>query len=154
MAEETAVQLPPRKRNRLRYAIVAVLCLGAVVWMLVLMQKNVVFFKTVSQAVHDEQHDGTKTMRIGGGVVPATITQRSDGADFDLSEGGVTVHVHHVGTEPELFKACAPVVAEGHWNAPGSTTFDSTRLLIKHGADYKPPANATQCPADPFGNSS
>jgi len=152
MADTTTLQAPPRKRNRLRYAIVAVLCLGAVAWMLVLMQRNVVFFKTVSQAVHDEAHDGTRTMRIGGGVVPASITQRTDGADFDLTEGGVTVHVHHVGTEPELFKACAPVVAEGHWSAVGSTTFDSTRLLIKHGADYKPPANATQCPPDPFGN--
>ena len=96
-------------------------------WMLVLMQKNVVFLKTVSQAVHDEPHDGTRTMRIGGGVVPASIKQRSDGADFDLTEGGVTVHVHHTGDEPELFKDCAPVVAEGHWSAPGSTTFDSTR---------------------------
>ena len=92
MADANALQAPPRKRNRLRYAIVAVLCLGAVAWMLVLMQKNVVFFKTVSQAVRDEPHDGTRTMRIGGGVVPATITQRTDGADFDLSEGGVTVH--------------------------------------------------------------
>ena len=152
MAEPAAVQVPPRKRNRLRYAIVAVLCLGAVAWMLVLMQKNVVFFKTVSQAVHDEARDGTRTMRIGGGVAPATITQRSDGADFDLTEGGVTVHIHHVGTEPELFKACAPVVAEGHWSAPGSSTFDSTRLLIKHGADYRPPPDAAaQCPAEPDG---
>ncbi len=151
MADPTAVQAPPRKRDRLRYAIVAVICLGAVAWMLVLMQKNVVFFKTVSQAVQDQQKDGTKTMRIGGGVVPATITQRSDGADFDLTEGGVTVHVHQVGTEPELFKACAPVVAEGHWTAVGSMTFDSTRLLIKHGSDYRPPPNSAQCPAEPDG---
>ena len=63
-------------------------------------------------------HDGTRTMRIGGGVVPASIHQHGDGADFDLTEGGVTVHVHHVGNEPELFKDCAPVVAEGHWSAP------------------------------------
>ena len=147
---EPLAPAPLRKRNRLRYTIVAVLCVGAVAWMLVLMQKNVVFFKTVSQAVRDEPHDGVRTMRIGGGVVPASIEQRSDGADFDLSEGGVTVHVHHNGNEPELFKACAPVVAEGHWSAPGSTTFDSTRLLIKHGADYKPPKTGTQCPPDPF----
>lgn len=146
--------LPPRPRNRLRYAIVAVLCLGAVAWMLVLMQKNVVFFKTVSQAVHDEAHDGVRTMRIGGGVLPQSIAQHPDGADFDLTEGGVTVHVHHVGDEPELFKACAPVVAEGHWSAAGSTTFDSTRLLIKHGADYNPPKTATQCPPDPMGRGS
>src|SRR5689334_8448665 len=77
MADPDAVQAPHRKRNRLRYAVVAVLCLGAGAWMLVLMQKNGVFFKTVSQSVHDEAHDGTRTMRIGGGVGPATITQRS-----------------------------------------------------------------------------
>ena len=148
---DRAVIAPPRKRNRLRYAIVAVLCVAAVGWMLVLMQKNVVFFKTVSQAVRDEPHDGVRTMRIGGGVLPATIKQRNDGADFDLIEGGVTVHIHHVGNEPELFKDCAPVVAEGHWSAPGSTTFDSTRLLIKHGADYNPPKTGTQCPPDPMG---
>jgi cytochrome c-type biogenesis protein CcmE len=144
--------VPPRKRHRLRYAIVAVLCLGAVGWMITLMQKNVVFFKTVSVAVRDETHDGVRTMRIGGGVLPASIKQRPDGADFDLTEGGVTVHVHHTGDEPELFTACAPVVAEGHWSALDSNIFDSTRLLIKHGADYKPPKTATQCPADPFGN--
>jgi cytochrome c-type biogenesis protein CcmE len=148
------IVIPPRKRHRLRYAIVALLCLGAVGWMLVLMQKNVVFFKTVSQAVHDESHDGVRTMRIGGGVLPASIKQFPDGADFDLTEGGVTVHIHHTGDEPELFKDCAPVVAEGHWSEPGSTTFDSTRLLIKHGASYTPPKTATQCPADPFGNGS
>ena len=143
---------PPRKSNRLRYMIVAILCLGAVGWMLVLMQRNVVFFKTVSQAVHDEAHDGVRTMRIGGGVLPDSIEQRSNGADFDLTEGGVTVRIHLTGDEPELFKACAPVVAEGHWSAPDSKTFVSTRLLIKHGADYKPPKTATQCPPDPFGN--
>ena len=105
--------------------------------MLVLMQRNVVFFKTVSQAVHDEPHDGTRTMRIGGAVVPQSIKQRGDGVDFELTEGGVTVLVHHTGSEPPLFKDCAPVVAEGHWSAADSTTFDSTRLLIKHGNDYE-----------------
>jgi cytochrome c-type biogenesis protein CcmE len=64
------------------------------------------------------------------------------------------VHVHHIGNEPELFKDCAPVVAEGHWSAHGSTTFDSTRLLIKHGADYRPPKTGTQCPPDPIGRGS
>jgi cytochrome c-type biogenesis protein CcmE len=143
---------PPRKRNRVRYAVVAVVCIGAIVWMIVLMQKNVVFFKTVSQAVHDQAHDGTRTMRIGGGVVPLSIHQLGNGADFELTEGGVTVRVHHTGSEPELFKDCAPVVAEGRWSSTGSNVFDSTRLLIKHGSDYKAPTNTgAACPADPEG---
>jgi cytochrome c-type biogenesis protein CcmE len=136
---------------RRRYAVLAVLCVGAVVWMVVLLQRNVVFFKTVSEAVHDERSDGTRSMRIGGGVVPASIERRADGVDFELFEGGVTVRVHHTGSEPSLFKDCAPVVAEGHWSARGSTTFTSTRLLIKHDNNYEPPKSTTaKCPDDPI----
>jgi cytochrome c-type biogenesis protein CcmE len=139
-----------RPSHRLRYTIVAILCVGAVVWMVTLMQKNVVFFKTVSQAVADRAHDGTRTMRIGGAVVPGSIHQTSSGARFELVEGGKTVLVVHHGTEPTLFKDCAPVVADGHWD---HAQFDSDQILIKHGSTYKPPANASErCPPDPFGN--
>ena len=140
-----------RKSRRLHYTIAALVCVGAIAWMLVLVQKNVVFFKTVDQAVRDEPRDGTHSLRIGGSVDLHSISQRSDGVDFILSEGGASVRVHHTGSEPSLFKDCAPVVAEGHWRAPGSHTFDSTRLLIKHGNDYEAPKNAQgQCPKDPF----
>src|SRR4051812_45352211 len=118
MAETLAPIPTQRKRVRWRYVVVALVCAGAIGWMVVLMVNNVTFFKTVSQAVHDQQHDGTKTLGIGGGVVPGTIKQRADGVDFDLTDTGVTVLVHHVDGEPPLFKDCAPVVAEGHWNAP------------------------------------
>src|ERR1700730_10835494 len=136
---------------RLRYGIIALLCIGAVIWMVVLLQRNVVFFKTVSEAVHDEPSEGTRSRRIGGGVFATSIVRRADGVDFELYEGGATVRVHHTGSEPSLFKDCAPVVAEGHWSMRGSTTFESTRLLIKHDANYEPPKSATtKCPDDPL----
>ncbi len=134
---------------KLKYGIVVLLCIGAVVWMITLLQRNVVFFKTVPQAVRDQAHYGTRTMRIGGGVVPGSITHRTDGVDFKLTDKGVTVLVHHTGGEPSLFKDCAPVVAEGHWEAKGAQTFDSTRLLIKHDNNYEAPKGGV-CPADPF----
>jgi cytochrome c-type biogenesis protein CcmE len=138
-----------RKSHKLRYTIVALLCIGAVVWMLTLMTKNVVFFKPVSQAVADRPHDGTRTMRIGGAVVPGSIHDTSDGAKFGLTQGGVTVEIIHHGTEPTLFKNCAPVVADGHWQG---TTFISDQILIKHGSVYEPPKHAkATCPADPDG---
>ena len=113
------------------------------------MQKNVVFFKTVDVAVADRGHDGTRDMRIGGSVVPGTIHHTADGADFKLTAGGVTVEVDHTGTEPTLFKDCAPVVADGHWSG---TTFASDQILIKHGSIYHVPTNAkAACPKDPFG---
>jgi cytochrome c-type biogenesis protein CcmE len=140
--------MPERPSRRLRYTIVALLCIGAVVWMVTLMQKNVVFFKTVSQAVASRAADGTRSLRIGGAVVPGSIRESSSGARFELVEGGQTVLVVHHGTEPTLFKDCAPVVADGHWN---HDTFESDQILIKHGSVYQPPANAKAvCPPDPF----
>jgi cytochrome c-type biogenesis protein CcmE len=138
-----------RPSHRLRYTIIALICIGAVAWMVTLMQKNVVFFKTVNVAVADRAHDGTREFRIGGSVVPGTIKNTTDGADFELTAGGQTVWVDHTGTEPTLFKNCAPVVADGHWNGD---RFVSTQILIKHGSTYTPTKNAaTACPRDPFG---
>jgi cytochrome c-type biogenesis protein CcmE len=143
-----AVPAPGRKRHRLRYSIVALLCIGAVAWMLVLMQRNVVFYKTVSEAVADRAHDGTRTMRIGGAVVPGSIHHTAGGADFNLTEGGQTVLIDHHGTQPALFQDCAPVVAVGHWSG---TTFVSRQIIIKHGNAYQQVTNAKKrCPQNPF----
>ena len=141
-----------RPSHRLRYTIIALICIGAVAWMVTLMQKNVVFFKTVNVALADRVHDGTREFRIGGAVVPGTITNTADGADFELTAGGKTVKVDHRGTEPTLFKNCAPVVADGHWSG---STFISNQILIKHGSTYDPKKDVkgakVVCPPDPFG---
>jgi cytochrome c-type biogenesis protein CcmE len=138
-----------RPSHRLRYTIIALICIGAVAWMVTLMQKNVVFFKTVNEAVADRAHDGNREFRIGGAVVPGTITDTAGGADFELTAGGKTVKVDHRGTEPTLFKNCAPVVADGHWSG---STFVSTQILIKHGSKYNPKKDIKgACPPDPFG---
>jgi cytochrome c-type biogenesis protein CcmE len=142
------ITLPRKSGHRLRYAIIGLFCIAAIVWMLVLMQRNVVFFKTVSDAVASRAEDGTRTLRIGGAVVPGSIHETAEGARFELVEGGQTVVVVHHGTEPTLFKDCAPVVADGRWNRE---TFESDQILIKHGSKYQPPANAKAvCPPDPF----
>jgi cytochrome c-type biogenesis protein CcmE len=148
MADTIDVAPSRRQSHRVRYAIIGVLCVAAIAWMLVLMQRNVVFFKTVSDAVASRAHDGTRNMRIGGAVVPGSIQERSDGARFELVEGGATVLVVHHGTEPTLFQDCAPVVADGHWD---HETFVSDQILIKHGSTYQPPKHASKaCPDDPF----
>ena len=131
--------------------MLALACAGAVVWMLTLLRSNVVFFKPVSAAVADRSGDAGRTMRVGGAVVPGSIERRDEGIDFSLTEGGTTIRVHHVGSEPALFKDCAPVVAEGRWDTGAAEEFDSTRLLIKHDNNYEaPPSGAVECPKDPF----
>ena len=133
----------PRPQHRGRYIVAVGGCVVAVVAIIVLavvLSENVVYFRTVTEAVHDRQSQGTSRFRLAGGVVDGTIHDTHGGVTFQVTDGRNTVVVHHEGDTPALFKNNAPVVVEGHWaskakNAP----FDSDRILIKHGADYTPP---------------
>ncbi len=146
----TAVESPPappseprRPRNRTRYVVAVAGCIVAVVAIVVLavvLSKNVVYFRTVTEAVHSRADEGTSRFRLAGAVVDDSVHETARGVRFEVTDGKNTVTVDHVGDPPDLFKDGAPVVCEGHWastsrNAP----FESDRILIKHGADYEPP---------------
>jgi len=142
----TAPVRPAPKRTR--YIAAAAVC-GLVVViaivLLVVLADNVVFYRTVSEAVHERSSQGSSRFRLAGAVVPGTVRETSVGVDFEVTDGKKTVSVVHRGDPPELFKPRAPVVCEGHW-ARG-LTFDSDRILIKHGAQYTPPkVNADRAP--------
>ncbi len=133
----------PRPNHRGRYIIAVGGCVVAVVAIVVLavaLSENVVYFRTVSEAVHNRNDEGTSRFRLAGGVRNGTVDETRNGVTFEVTDGKNTVVVHHDGDTPALFKEGAPVVVEGHWastakNAP----FDSDRILIRHGADYTPP---------------
>jgi cytochrome c-type biogenesis protein CcmE len=135
---------------RLRWGIAALICIGAAIWMLVLLQENVVFFEPVSEAVASRAEQGDRAFKMSGSVVPGSIRDDDDEVRFRLTEGGETAPVRFSGTPPDLFADCAPVVAEGRWQG---TTFVSDELLIKHGNEYEPPTGemAKQCPEEPEG---
>jgi cytochrome c-type biogenesis protein CcmE len=112
----------------------------AIVVLAVVLSNNVVYFRTVSEAVHNRSDQGTSRFRLAGAVVEGSVHETPRGVRFEVTDGKNTVAVHHAGDPPDLFKEGAPVVCEGHWastarNAP----FESDRILIKHGADYEPP---------------
>jgi len=134
---------PPVPRRRARYVFAVGGCVVAVVAIIVLavvLSQNVVYFRTVSEAVHRRASEGTSRFRLAGGVVDGSIRETKDGVDFRVTDGKDTVTVHHVGDTPPLFKNGAPVVCEGHWaSRSASAAFVSDRILIKHGADYTPP---------------
>jgi cytochrome c-type biogenesis protein CcmE len=133
----------PVPKRRGRYIVAVGGCVVAVIAIIVLvvaLSENVVYFRTVSEAVHNRTSEGTSNFRLAGGVVNHSIVETKQGVNFEVTDGRYTVVVHHDGDTPALFKNRAPVVVEGHWastakNAP----FLSDRILIKHGADYTPP---------------
>jgi cytochrome c-type biogenesis protein CcmE len=114
-------------------AIIVIVVLGIV------LSNNVVYFRTVSEAVSERDSTGDSRFRMAGEVVPGSIEQTADGVRFDVTEGGDTVTVVHAGDPPDLFEGGAPVVCEGTWEAGAGLVFDSDRILIKHDNEYKPP---------------
>ncbi|MFN8018099.1 MAG: cytochrome c maturation protein CcmE [Acidimicrobiales bacterium] len=127
----------PGRAARRRWAPIAVLVgLGLVIGVIVVQARGAsLYFKNADEAVEQKESLGTKRFRLQGTVVGKP--KDTDTATlFTLQYNGVDVKVRHTGSEPAMFKPGIPVVAEGHWNAAG-TTFESDRLLIKHDADYK-----------------
>jgi len=126
-------------RNRRRRTYIAVgMCAGAVVAvvvLLIMLSKNIEYFRTVSQAV--KHRSDTSQFRMAGAVVNGSVVPTHDGVNFKLTDGKATAEVIQHGSPPQLFKQGAPVVAVGHWSANG--TFDSDQILINHGNDYTPP---------------
>ena len=63
-----------------RYVVIAVLCAAAIGWMVVLLQRNVVFFKTVSVAVADREPvqlvGGLESFRVVHGDGPKGTRRR------------------------------------------------------------------------------
>ena len=128
------------QRRRKRAWIAVGLCGVAVIAIVVLavvLSENVVYFRTVSEAVAQRQSQGNDRFRLAGEVVPGSINETKDGVRFRVTDGKATATVDHVGDPPELFKAGAPVVCEGHWGR--GRAFDSDRIMIRHGNEYEPP---------------
>lgn len=122
-------RLGPWVAGGLCAAAVGVLLVGG-------LSKNVVYFRTVSEAVRERPNEGDNRLRLAGAVVPGSVERRTDGVAFQVTDGNATAAVVHHGDPPELFEDGAPVVCEGRWRG---TTFSSDRLMIKHGAEYQPP---------------
>lgn len=126
------------KPKRLRYIVAGGLCAAAVLFLVVGgLSRNIVYFRTVSEAVKNRPAEGTHRFRLMGAVVNGSDQRTPDGVAFDVTDGTARVKVVHRGDPPELFKGGIPVVCEGHWQGD---TFESDRIMIKHGADYRPPA--------------
>ena len=109
----------------------------AIIVLTVVLSENVVYFRTVSEAVASKKSDGDRRFRMAGKVVPGTVHETAKGVNFEITDGKETVAVIHRGDPPSLFKEGAPVVCEGRWS--NGAAFASDRIMIRHGSEYKPP---------------
>lgn len=130
---------PPARKRRAVYVAAAAVCVISIGALLYLgLAGNIVYFKTVPEALAERESLGSNRFRLAGAVVGGSVESTSNGVRFEVTGGDETVTVRHVGDPPDLFKAGVPVLCEGHWGR--GAVFDSDRILIKHGSSYEPPA--------------
>ncbi len=133
-AAETGGIFPPSRRWG-RRPVIALLIIAAALGVLIFqgLGNATVYFKTADEAVAQRAALGSQRFRIEGIVQPGVRQAGSDVA-FDIAANGAVVNVRHRGDPPQLFKAGIPVVLEGRFAPDGH--FASTRILVKHTADY------------------
>ena len=69
---------PARPKRKGRYIVAVGGCVVAVVAIIVLavaLSENVVYFRTVTEAVNNRKSEGTSPFRLAGGVVDGTIEE-------------------------------------------------------------------------------
>ena len=134
---------PPAPRRRGRYVLAVGGCVVAAIAIVLLaieLSGNVVYFRTVTEAVDQRRELGTDRFRLAGEVVRGTIEETPRGVAFDVTDGKHVVSVSHTGDPPDLFEPEAPVVVEGRFRSVApDAVFVSDRILIRHGNDYDPP---------------
>ncbi|HET9156640.1 MAG TPA: cytochrome c maturation protein CcmE [Myxococcaceae bacterium] len=131
-------------RNRF-IAIGALLVAGAALAFIALgnMGKNLVFYWTPGEMLAQGSKAYGPTVRLGGVVQPGSL--HWDAADTHLSfrvadsdkPGAPSVLVQASETPPQMFRERIGVVVEGTFDR--SQTFTSSRLMVNHSNEYRPP---------------
>ncbi|MGZ6028615.1 MAG: cytochrome c maturation protein CcmE [Myxococcaceae bacterium] len=131
-------------RNRL-IAVVALLLAGAGLAVVAFgnIGKNLVFYWTPGEMLAQGSKAYGPTIRLGGVVQPGSL--RWDAAHTHLAfrvadsdkAGAPSVLVVSRETPPQMFRERIGVVVEGTFDK--SQTFTSSRLMVNHSNEYRPP---------------
>jgi cytochrome c-type biogenesis protein CcmE len=105
--------------------------------------KNLVFYWTPGEMLAQGRKAYGPTIRLGGVVQPGSL--HWDAAHTHLSfrvadsdkPGAPSVLVQSSETPPQMFRERIGVVVEGTFDR--SQTFSSSRLMVNHSNEYRPP---------------
>jgi cytochrome c-type biogenesis protein CcmE len=99
-----------------------------------------VYYLTPTDVVTHHQADVGQRIRLGGYVVPGSVSRPGATLLFTVKDDGASVRVVSTGAVPELFRPGQGVVLEGALGTDGR--FHSDTVLVRHSGDYRPPTQA------------
>ncbi len=131
-----------------KFIVPAAIVVVVLVVLVVSLNSSLVYFNTPTELA--EQDPGDARLRLGGQVVPGTVTDTTSGVIFEVTDGREAVTVVHVGAPQQLFQEGIGVVVEGTWDGH---EFHSDTMLIKHDETYSSD-EGTYDPEHPYGDES
>jgi cytochrome c-type biogenesis protein CcmE len=107
------------------------------------MGQNLVYYWSPGELLAQGDKAIGPTIRLGGMVQPGTIQWNPEHThlNFRVADGveadSKSVMVSSDEIPPQMFREKIGVVVEGTWDK--SSTFHTTRLMVKHSNEYRPP---------------
>lgn len=114
-----------------KFIVPAAIVVVVLVTLMISLNSSLVYFNTPTELA--EVDPGDARLRLGGQVVPGTVTNTTAGVTFEVTDGREAVVVVHTGAPEQLFQEGIGVVVEGTWNGH---EFHSDTMLIKHDENY------------------
>ncbi len=95
---------------------------------------NLVYYRIPNEVVSDTSITYSDRFRLGGQVVPGSISSDQSTVTFSVTDGKETIIVIHQGAPQQLFQEGVGIVVEGTWNGD---VFSSDSMIIKHDEQYR-----------------
>ena len=119
-------------RKYARFIIPAGVIVIALGFLMVNLSSTLVYFNTPAEL--QAREPGDARLRLGGRVVPGTVTEEETTVVFLVEDCDTSVKVIHTGVPPQLFQEGIGVVVEGVWTGEA---FESDTMLVKHDEEYR-----------------
>lgn len=116
--------------------VAVVLLVGVTVLALSGFEGTLTYYRTPSEVAQRPPASG-EHFRIGGMVVPGSVSYAEHGVRFVLTDGASDLRVLSSSSPPQTFRTGQGAVVEGTLAAHG--LFHASRILVRHSNEYRPP---------------
>jgi len=131
-----------------KFIVPAAIAVVVIVVLMISLNSSLVYFNTPTELA--ETDPGDSRLRLGGQVVPGSVTDSTTGVTFSVTDGREAVTVVYMGAPQQLFQEGIGVVVEGTWDG---TKFHSDTMLVKHDENYSSD-DGSYDPDHPYGDES
>ncbi len=108
---------------------------------------NLVYYRVPDEVIADNTISESDRFRLGGQVVPGSISDDESTVTFSVTDGKQTIVVVHQGAPQQLFQEGIGVVVEGTWDGE---VFSSDSMIIKHDEQYRTEDGGVYTPEQRF----